>query len=337
MLTYEFVYDITMNENLKDRKLDNVLLLVPTAIDEIVSKINKKGIKLDCSVLNKEVNFNNGYCILCEGKFIKKIIKENGTMIEDLPDNITSVDDCFHDDQLLVKVGKNMGFIDGLNGKLRVFLDPSIMAAQGFSEGYTIAYQNEDPDELLYYVNKELQMVSQRYDNASAFIAGRAVVATETEWQIVDREFKPLFTLPVTEECDDYFYNIIDEFDNIALKRRENKVAIVEKLSNSKEMIFLNSDTGFSIFMPIILADIAKQLGVTLPNLEIKEQLVWLINEASKNGVFAYDLEKKDLFSLKLRQGIRIGTDDGNLSVVSYDEKDVAFLRERVKKDKLND
>lgn len=329
MFTYENVYKVINGDIEKEiSSSDEEFLLIPDLIDDIIKKINSFEVAVPYSDFSNNGIFQNGYAIIYDSEGIKEIIREDGSTINDIPNKIKCVGTRFLDDRLLIRTEQNFasnyGYIDGITGKILMLPQAYQNAwAEDYSNGYTVIQ-----DGSYAYINKDFQIVSpEKYIAASYFIHGKSLVATDKKWKIINTEFKTLLSFDRDTESDEFFNEIVKRID-IFVKNNIKKSNIRTEKSRSR-MKYFDKKTGFSIFTPFIIKMVAAQLNLEVPNIDIKEQLVWLVDEASKLGTYTCNIKTGVLTKVKVRKGIKIS--DGNQSMVSYDEKDVAMLRERKK------
>lgn len=330
MFEYELIYDVVA-----DKIRNNILndadhcLLIPELIKDTFDKINKTYIRLKSTNFENDGKFYNGYVIFCNGKKIERIIREDGTFIT-LPKD-TDINYCgayFSDDLLLVTINDEYAYIDGINGKI-LYLpkEYQINTLSNYSEGFAICTCHDKQ----FYFDKNFEKKSIEYEYASIFMNGRALVCTDTEWQIIDRNFNVLLSF-LRKECNyDFFKRILCDIEDEAKKLVRESVVDERFTMFSAGKMYLKKGTNISIFMPWIIKKIADKFDLVVPDVEIKEQLVWLVNEVAKKGCYVYDVENDEVFPAELQIGIRVSSCDR--SVISYDEEDVAFLRQKVKKE----
>lgn len=330
MLEYEMIYNysgVTSNDP------DNVCLLIPELIKTMVGKINGMEVRLKDSDFKQNGKFNNGYCILTDQNMILRILREDGSEIPDLPKNLQWVAEYFSCDRLLIAMNGEYGYLDGVTGKIYMLEKGfNCLKSSDFSSDLAIMTDYSTKD---VYLDKELAFVSPKYTHATPFVKGCALVYTDAEWQIIDKEFKPLLTFARDEKYDRLFQKIQNDIEEEVHKNSIRESNVIEQSRWSDSKYYSDKNTGFSIFMPSIISSIAQQLGVVLPDLSVREQLIWIVNEAAKKGTYAYILDKKALVPVEFKMGVRISDDRG--SVVSYDDADVAFLRQRVAKENLDE
>ena len=333
MFGYELVYYVET-----DRFYGNVCedrymcLLLPELIKDVFNKINSTPLRIKRSNIEENGKFENGYAILWHHNNIVKVVREDGKVFDKIPDNTEYCGLGFCDDRLLVTVNGHYAYIDGISGKIFYLPEEFGNVVPG---SYSCGYAIITCDEKKSYIDKDLNKKSIEYEYASPFLQNRALVCTDSEWQIIDDNFAVLLDFPREKFKDEFFKGILFDIEEES-KNSEMGSLISSYVENGgRDRIYIFQETGISIFMGATIKKIAEILDLKVPELSIKEQLVWLVNEVSKKGTYVYDTRDGKFCPVNLKVGIRIKSPNGN--IVSYDETDVEFLRQRVKKETLDE
>lgn len=336
MFEYKMLYEVSCYDLTSSNIADDerYCLLIPELIENIDHKINNYSIKIEESDYIENGYFNNGYSIFFKNDYILKIIREDGTFIENLPALIKPLYNKFCEDRLLVTIEGKEAYIDGISGEI-LPMPEEYSTLFEYHCGYAVVAN--DIDGSCYYMDKDLTILPNKYYAASPFAFDKALVCTDSEWQIIDTSFNVILSFPRSERKDQFFKIIIDQIENEANNEAHRDSNVIRKLGKwPKEIIYLNIDTNLSIFAPNIIKNIAQKLDLVLPtDLDFKNQLVWLVNEVSKKGIYVYDLKERKIVEVELEKGIEISNRSGRL--ISYDEEDIEFLRQRIKKESLNE
>lgn len=89
-----------------------------------------------------------------------------------------------------------------------------------------------------------------------------------------------------------------------------------------------------------VVRKLASYFDLDVPNTDVKRQLIWLISEIAKKGNYVFHFNQSEELNIPeiekipdgcLAQAVIIS--DGKNIVISDDEKDISFMRERIKKD----
>ena len=334
MFEYKLIYYVSSDKyrGSINKSDDDYCILIPELIKDAFDKINGTSIEIKPTDFADNGKFKNGYAIFCKDFRIEKIIREDGTIIANLPKDIIHSDESFSDDRLLIIIDERYAYIDGTTGQIYYLPEEyKDASASSYYNGYAIIFDNGKQ----FYIDKDLKKKSIEYEYASQFINGRALVCTETEWQIIDSEFNILLTFSRQEFKDDFFNKILSNIEDEKNKASKDSNIISFEKDFGRKRTYINSQTGLSIFMPVIIKSIAKKFNLELPDLGIKEQFIWLINEISKQGTYIYSTKDGSITPVELKTGIMIDSKNG--SVTSYDETDVAFLRQRIKEESLDE
>lgn len=334
MFNYKLIYNV-FGEGLWGEIVpnDTFCLLIPEAINDVWHKLNNISIKIKKTDFEQNGEFNNGYAIFCEGRNIEKIIREDGSFVK-VPLFTTICSDRFWNDLLLVEINGSFAFLDGINGEiigLSKEQENNFARPNNFYGDYAVVSEIHRE----YYVNDKMQQVSPDYLNASPFVEGQALVCTDTGWQVVDHDFNVLLSFPKWDGDDLFFSKILNLMVEEAEKLNVVPTSVITA-GTEMEMIVWNEETKISIFMAGVIDKIATMLDLEVPaGMDIRERLVWLVSEAAKKGNYVYSISDNMLIPIELKMGVEINDENGK--VVSYDQKDVAFLRERIKRDKLDE
>jgi len=160
------------------------------------------------------------------------------------------------------------------------------------------------------------------------------------ECDIVDIKDISVGIILVPEMIDDIYFKISRLLE---MANKDNFGAVNHLVNNE----FIDS------LVDSLISQIANYFGLELPQVSGNERLVWLINEVSKKGIYIVflgcieigriikatnilvngiqNLEFVRCMESDLIPGVRIS--NGINAVTSYDEKDMEFLRSRIKKD----
>ncbi len=329
MFEIEEVLGVALGKKVVPVNRINSIILVPEAIEDTISKINKLGFLKARNVgllKSHNVDFVNGYAITSDGTIINK----KGQIFEYCEPAYGKIMGLFSQDRLLTR----NGYLIGVTGNY-VNIRTNFLGGKSFSEGYAPIRISE---ERWVYIDLDGKVANngRSFIEASCFFNGFAIVKVplgngKTEWQIIDRDFKEA-------KCnffdgsgkDDYYCQVAaNAFDN---NPNLSKIdSGIQKIENGNTMIFIDKDIGLSIKVYDILNAISTQLGIPLINGNAREQLVDIINKASTKGTFSLNLDSLAISKVETVKGVKISDDSGH-EVVSFEEKDVEIVKSRIRK-----
>lgn len=287
---------------------DSYCILLPQFIDDILLKMNNRSIfcpRGARGITGPEDNgkFINGYAVIKCNRNISYIIREDGSIIDNLPPNIESAQPFF-DDMLVGSIDGKCCFINGLTGKVQYLsLEyesfPTYMAS--FHDGYIKVLKSGK----WYYLDKNLNECSNGYTYASNFIDNKALVCVDDNWQIINGNFDLLENFSNNTDKNDLFLQAIKNIDDFT-----NSIKTSSKVKtkfDANHITYYDIDTGFSIFLPHMIESISICLGIEMPQqMALKEKIIYLVNEASKRGVYAFDIHNYELIKLDLEDTLLI-------------------------------
>lgn len=335
MLNYESTYAVLdNNETIEVSNLLNQILLLPEVINDIINKLKNIAIKVDSNVPFRG-QFINGYCCLRVGQGEKIILSANGKVmrIKDTNIIISYPFFCHHAVATIDKVEKC--YVSALTGEIiRIPKELKAKKIYNYHCGYAVV--KLENDEYAYLGNPctgAIKIASpENYLTASHFFHDKALVKTAKCWKLINSKFKTITSFPINEREDLFFESIVAKIDAEAEKIYPNEFIEAKEISNVDYYTFIDTKTGFSIFATSIIEKIANHFNLELPSKTIYEQLIWLVTEVAKLGNFIYDYNKDSFREVTVIPGIKIS--DGNNEIISFDEKDVALIKERTKKGK---
>ncbi len=291
-------------------QLTSIILLVPEAIEDTISKINKLGFA------NKQnLTFVNGYAVQDSNSFINRrgetISCNNGELCGNFSCNYIIFND---------------GFIDGTGRQLRLKTKP--FSVKSFSEGLAPV---ESLPGVWDYVDLSGKCKNSGFTLASCFFNGYAIVKVRHEfdsfkyvWAIIDHNFKAVQTCVSSDSNDAYFENLLYFFDhNPNLFKADESI---KKIQNGASTIFIDKKTGFSIRVYEILKAISEHFNIPLSKGTIEEQLTDIICKVATKDTFILDTRSLSFFEIEIVKGVKVATNGGK-GEISFDSKDVELIR----------
>lgn len=311
MLDFEEILGIKGNNTIEAlANISNTILLIPDALKDAIKKINKLGF-IDA----KDAEFINGYAVLKNGNFISK----KGKMIT--PER--EIYGQFSCDRIQCKGG----FIDGLTGKL---IKGKILDTKPFANNLAPVKINDD---YWIYITKNGDNANYRdykLHDASCFFGNYAITREWNRWHLINSHFDTIIFGLDDDYTKEQLEGIMKFFDHNPSIYKPDNIAIYQK---GETTIFIDRDTGFSIRVYDILERLYQALNIPKIEGTIREQLIYIFNEASTRGTMALNLDTLEIHNVEVVKGIKIIDNLGGCAI-SFEASDMKLARSLIRSEK---
>lgn len=323
MFNYDITYGLKKDSGIVDIKSDkNILLLIPEMIDDIIAKINSLTVEVSPNEfgISSACNFKNGYACLGKVNGRQRILTKNGEIFEIDKEGL-ELESSFYEDMAAASYydydsnDDSYGYINGITHEfVPLPKELKVKWADDFLDGYA---KIRTTNVGTVFVDKDMNVLA--LDKVEEIKNIRCL-----SYRDKARRAQELSENLGASTATIFFR--IDKLDNI--KKIES--------GETNRYIYIDNENGMNIMAHQIVRKLASCFGLELPDISLKEQLVWLIGEISRKGIYLLYLDSESespkveiIDEENLLSGVRIS--DGVNSVASFVEKDVSFMRERIK------